>query len=122
MYPKSEGGARVLIVDDDDVVRFLAPALHANRALDDEQPLRPRVGVPVRASARRELDAVDVDRSALGVRCEQLRPRGAEERARVGRPRLGVGTPEDLHGALLMIRGAPHLCCALSVVARMIHI
>ena len=67
-----------------DILRRLSPALHANGAFDDEEPLRARVNVPVRSRAGLELDAINVDRGAFAVRSEQLRPRRADERIRVG--------------------------------------
>jgi hypothetical protein len=80
-----------------DILRRLAPTLHANGAFDDEKPLRAGVTVPVGARAGFELDAIDVDGGALAVLGEQFRSRRADERIRVGGTGRSVRSPEDFH-------------------------
>jgi len=80
-----------------DILRRLFPALHTNGALDDEEPLRARVNMPIRSRAGFELDAINVDRGPFAVRGEQLGSRRPHERIRVGGTRRGVETPKDFH-------------------------
>src|SRR6185436_20339496 len=79
------------------VLRRLSPCLHANPALDHEQPLRARVRVPVGACARLELDVVDDDRrGGIGLRLFSGVHR-ADERARIAGGVRYILTAKDDH-------------------------
>lgn len=76
MYPKSEGAARVLIVDDDDVVRFLAhEALGAFDFTVEEESSGEGALARLRAEAKPDLVLLDVDMPGMdGFEvCRQIR-------------------------------------------------
>jgi len=84
-------------VADGNLVGGLAPALNSYSALDDQEPLRACMFVPVCAPTILELDMVDVDRCTFGRGREQLDVGRSGEGLGVGRARGDVGVPEDTH-------------------------
>src|SRR5262245_48887676 len=74
----------------------VAPFLHTHSTVDDEQPLRPGVRVPVRAAAGLEFDTIDVHRHADIVGREAFGPRRASERIGVSDGELSCVAAKDL--------------------------
>jgi len=76
---EDDGIARV------DILSGFTLSLDADSALDDEQPLRTRMAVPVRSSAVREAHAVDANRHRPLILCKALNGGRSDKRRRIDR-------------------------------------
>src|SRR5712692_6084426 len=83
-------------------MRRFTPLLHPHAAFDDEEPLRPRMRMPVRPSTLVELHAIDVDRRPLLARREQLGLRWANERLGVGGTQGSGRAAKNVHGRTII--------------------
>ena len=80
-----------------EIVAVSAVRLHADSALDDKEPLRPRVPVPVRSSTVGECHPVHADWNAGLVVSQALDRRPAEEGCRIDRTDRRVTRSKDAH-------------------------
>jgi hypothetical protein len=83
------------------VLRGLSPSLHPDVALENEQPLRARMSVPVGPCTRIKLHVVDGDRSAIVSLRDLLCLCAADKRLTIGELVRNVVTAKDLHATAL---------------------
>ena len=84
-----------------EILRVGALRLNAHPALDDEEPLRTGVPVPVRSSAVRECHPVHADRNAGLVMGQTLNRGLAEESCRIDWPDWRVTRSKNAHRAIV---------------------
>src|SRR6266508_2231964 len=93
-------------IADAHLLRRLSPFLHAHAAVDDEQPLRSCVRMPVRSAALLELNAIDMRRHPDVVCCEALRACRPGEGVDVSGGKGNRVAVKDLHGWMRPARPA----------------